>query len=110
VNNQFFFDSTTGNLGLGASTTPWATLSINPNGITGPAFAIGSSTATSFVVTNGGLVGIGTTSPAALLHLAGAGGSISVQDMSAPAFRDNMARFRGLVRLYWRGGGVAFSA
>ncbi len=52
-----------GNFGIG-TTSPWAQLSINPNGISGPSFAIGSSTATNFVVTNGGNVGIGTTSPA----------------------------------------------
>lgn len=50
------------NVGVG-STTPWAQLSVNPNGISGPAFAVGSSTATNFVVTNGGNVGVGTTSP-----------------------------------------------
>jgi hypothetical protein len=59
---------TVGNVGIGTS-TPWAQLSINPNGITGPAFAIGSSTATKFVVTNGGNVGIGTSNPSALLEL-----------------------------------------
>lgn len=48
----------TGNIGI-ASTSPWAQLSVNPNGITGPAFAVGSSTATRFVITNGGTVAIG---------------------------------------------------
>ncbi|MDB5204254.1 MAG: hypothetical protein JWP09_282 [Candidatus Taylorbacteria bacterium] len=51
-----------GNIGIG-TTTPWAQLSVNSNGITGPSFAIGSSTATSFIVTNGGYVGIGTSAP-----------------------------------------------
>lgn len=51
-----------GNVGI-ASTTPWGLLSVNPNGITGPAFAIGSSTKTDLIVTNGGNFGIGTTSP-----------------------------------------------
>ena len=55
-----------GNVGVG-TTSPWAQLSINPDGITGPAFAIGSSTATKFVVTNGGNVGIGTSNPGAYL-------------------------------------------
>ncbi|MES2409099.1 MAG: tail fiber domain-containing protein [Patescibacteria group bacterium] len=43
------------NVGVG-STTPWGQLSVNPNGITGPSFVVGSSTATQFVVTNGGNV------------------------------------------------------
>ena len=51
-----------GNTGI-ASSTPWGLLSVNPNGITGPAFVIGSSTATKFIVDNGGNVGIGTTAP-----------------------------------------------
>ncbi len=57
-----------GNVGIGTS-SPWAQLSINPNGITGPAFVIGSSSITNFVVTNSGNVGIGTESPGALLHV-----------------------------------------
>ena len=54
---------TNGNVGIG-TTSPWGLLSINPNGITGPAFVIGSSTATNFMVTNGGNVDIGTSSVA----------------------------------------------
>lgn len=48
-----------------ATTSPWALLSINPTSSIGtaPAFAIGSSTATNFIVNNRGYVGIGTTSP-----------------------------------------------
>ena len=46
-----------------ASSSPWGLLSVNPNGITGPSFVVGSSTATSFVVTNGSLVGIGNAAP-----------------------------------------------
>ena len=57
-----------GNFGIGSS-TPWGQLSINPNGIAGPAFVIGSSTATLFTVTNGGNVGIGTSTPNYLLHV-----------------------------------------
>jgi hypothetical protein len=52
-----------GKVGIGSS-TPWALLSVNPNALgTSPAFVIGSTTGTSFVVTNSGLVGIGTSSP-----------------------------------------------
>jgi hypothetical protein len=69
----------TGNIGIG-TTTPWAQFSVNPNGVTGPAFAIGSSTATNFVVTNGGSVGIGTASPTQKLDVAG---SINVSSGSA---------------------------
>jgi len=36
-----------GNVGI-ASTSPWGLLSVNPNGISGPSFVIGSSTATDF--------------------------------------------------------------
>lgn len=65
-------------LGVG-STTPWGALSINPNGITGPAFAIGSSTATNLIVTNGGYVGLGTTSPWGLL-------SVNPNGIAGPSF------------------------
>lgn len=47
------FPATAGNIGI-ASTTPYGLLSINPNGISGPAFVIGSSTKTSFQVNNAG--------------------------------------------------------
>ncbi|MGE5540691.1 MAG: hypothetical protein ACM3TU_00170 [Bacillota bacterium] len=59
-----------GSVGIG-TTSPWAQLSVNPNGVSGPAFAIGSSTATNFIVTNSGSVGIGTSNPTALLSLGG---------------------------------------
>jgi hypothetical protein len=72
-----------GATGIG-STTPWAQLSINPNGITGPAFAIGSSTATNFVVTNGGLTGIGTTSAFAQLDIFATTSAIGLNLAGAP--------------------------
>ncbi len=62
----------TGNIGV-ASTTPWGLLSVNPNGISGPSFVIGSSTATNFIVTNAGSVGIGTTSPSRQFEISGTG-------------------------------------
>lgn len=60
-----------GNVGI-ASTTPWGLLSVNPSGITGPSFVVGSSSATQFIVTNAGRVGIGTASPAQVLQVVGA--------------------------------------
>lgn len=55
--------------GFGTS-TPYADFSINPVAGGSPyQFAIGSSTATNLVVTNGGRVGIGTTSPQAQLAI-----------------------------------------
>jgi hypothetical protein len=54
-----------GRTGIGSS-TPTGLLSINPNSIgTAPAFVIGSSTATNFIVTNNGNVGIGALASAA---------------------------------------------
>ncbi|MEK7462957.1 MAG: tail fiber domain-containing protein [Patescibacteria group bacterium] len=67
-----------GNTGI-ASSTPWGLLSVNPNGITGPAFVVGSSTATKFIVDNGGNVGIGTTNPGQKLHIKG---NLQVEDLS----------------------------
>ncbi|MEK7144612.1 MAG: NYN domain-containing protein, partial [Patescibacteria group bacterium] len=43
VASSLFRVRANGNVGIG-STTPWGILSINPNGIAGPAFVIGSST------------------------------------------------------------------
>ncbi len=51
----------TGKIGIG-TTTPWGQLSVNPNGISGPSFVVGSSTATSFIIKNNGNLGVGTTS------------------------------------------------
>ncbi len=59
-----------GNVGIG-TTTPWGLLSVNPNGISGPSFVVGSSTATQLIVTNGGNVGIGTVGPAHPLDVLG---------------------------------------
>lgn len=58
-----YFGTSAGQLTIGTS-TPWATLAVNP--IAGGAanrFVVGSSTLTSFVINNRGFAGIGTTSP-----------------------------------------------
>jgi len=59
--------------GVGVGTTsPWAQLSVDSTGVTTfPAFVVGSSTATSFLVDNNGNVGIGSTSPSAKLAVSG---------------------------------------
>lgn len=59
----------TGTAGI-ASTSPWALLSVNPNGVSGPEFVVGSSTKSDFIVANDGNVGIGTTSPGTKLVIA----------------------------------------
>ncbi len=69
-NAQFFWDNTNNRLGI-SSTTPYGQLSINPNGITGPSFVIGSSTRTSFLVDNGGNVSVATTSDGYKVHTLG---------------------------------------
>ncbi len=61
------------NVAIG-TTSPWALLSLNPDDISGPSFAIGSTTSTHFVVTNGGLVGIGNANPTVPLSFAAAAG------------------------------------
>jgi hypothetical protein len=78
--SDFFWDSTNKRLGLGTS-TPWAQLSVNPNGVTGPEFVIGSSSATHFIVTNSGAIGVGSTSPWARFSI----GS-STAGFTGPAF------------------------
>lgn len=60
---NFFWDETNKRLGVGTS-SPWGQLSINPNGVLGPAFTIGSSTRTLFQITNGGMLGTCTSAPA----------------------------------------------
>ncbi|KND50709.1 MAG: hypothetical protein AB202_03970, partial [Parcubacteria bacterium C7867-007] len=84
-----------------ASTTPWAQLSINPTATNGsaPSFAIGSSSATRFVVTNAGLVGIGTTTPLASLSIDGQGSTTG----SAP----NALSAYGGTSLSGNGGAIA---
>ena len=66
----YFATDAGASVGIG-TTSAWGLLSINPNGIAGPAFVIGSSSATNFIVTNAGKVGIGTTSPGYALDVNG---------------------------------------
>lgn len=62
--------STTNKSGISTS-TPWGQFSINPIQQFGanPGFVVGSSSGTSFIVDNRGYVGIGTTTPFALLSI-----------------------------------------
>jgi len=65
--DTLYVDSTNDRVGVG-TTSPFANLSINHSaGET--AFAIGSSTATSFIVDSSGNVGIGTTGPEGKLEI-----------------------------------------
>ncbi|MBU4348236.1 hypothetical protein KJ671_01875 [Patescibacteria group bacterium] len=84
-NGKLYVKESTANVGI-ASTTPWGLLSVNPNGITGPAFVVGSSTVTNLIVTNGGNVGIGTSAPNKLLHLKTASGNaeLDIQSVDSP--------------------------
>lgn len=62
--------SATGNAGVAiSSSSPFATLSVNPlAGAFSNQFAIGSSSATSLILTNSGLFGIGTSTPVAVIN------------------------------------------
>ncbi len=91
----------TGSVGVGTS-TPWAQFSINPNGISGPAFVVGSSTATKFVVSNAGKVGIGLTSPSTLLHISGANSANEVEYLRFSS--SNTAAQGDELSTYWYAG------
>ncbi len=60
--DKFVVLQSDGYVGVGTD-TPWGLLSVNPNGISGPSFVVGSSTATKFIVTNAGNIGMGTSNP-----------------------------------------------
>ena len=78
-NGNIIMNSAGGNVGI-ASTSPWGLLSVNPDGISGPSFVIGSSTKTDFIINNDGNVGIGIVSPQELLHV---GGGTDASDITA---------------------------
>jgi len=65
--------NSTGAPGLSiGSSTPFATLSVNPQaGAFNRQFVVGSSTATNFVVDNGGNVGVGTSTPGSIFSIQG---------------------------------------
>ena len=99
-----------GSLGIG-TTSPWGMLSVNPNGVAGPEFAIGSSTGTSFVVTNGGNVGIGVTDTSGnALYVNGASymnGSLTVTNGSGSTVAQlGSSNSAGQLVLYNSGGGA----
>ena len=104
-----------GNVGIG-TTTPWATLAVNPvAGSAANQFVVGSSTATSFIVKNSGNVGIGTTAPGAQLEIVPPAGSVNVfpfkitagtgQNLfaafTAPSGYGNNFRFQTPASNYW---------
>src|SRR6185503_6456817 len=74
------------NVGVG-TTSPWARFSVDASNLgASPAFAVGSSTATRFIITNAGNMGLGTTSPASLLSVHGNGffsGNIAAANITA---------------------------
>lgn len=74
----------TGNVGI-ATATPWGRFSVEPIGVAGPEFVVGSSTKTDFIVDNAGQVGIGTTTPKKIFHVYGAqtGGIMRVERRAA---------------------------
>jgi hypothetical protein len=62
-NDQLVWDSTNKRVGIGTS-SPAAMLSVNPNAISGQAFAIGSSSANLFAVANSGAIALSEQVPA----------------------------------------------
>ena len=61
----FYITNANANIGLAGTTTPWGSVSINGiyQSANEPTFVVGSSTKTDLIVTQGGFVGVGTTSP-----------------------------------------------
>jgi hypothetical protein len=107
---DFFWDNTNKRLGIG-TTTPWGMMSVNPNALGAgvPSFVIGSSTATSLIVTNGGQVGIGRESVTALnalkLEVVGTtnGSTAGIWHTAQVAIHDDRNQATGV------GGGLVFN-
>ncbi|MFA6172026.1 MAG: hypothetical protein WC715_06290, partial [Patescibacteria group bacterium] len=86
-NQGSYLDITsTGNVGIG-TTSPWALLSVNaPAGQ--PSFAIGSSTATSFIVNASGNVGIGVSNPTAQFYVHTLSGPVNSYSSGVGSYPD----------------------
>lgn len=101
---EFWFDPNLPQAYIGAktgfsTTTPWAQYSFNPSGIGNiPAFAIGSSSATHFVVNNVGNVGIGTSTPSNAYKLS-IGGNFFANGMYLPGQASGFMYFGSNVNL-----------
>lgn len=102
--SNLFNIQSSGNVGVG-TTTPWAQLSINPNGITTPAFVIGSSTMTNFIVANPGTnahVGINSATPVSTLDV------VSTEENNIRGFSmlqyGNTGAFSSVFNLFRSGG------
>lgn len=96
-------------MGIG-STTPWAKLSVNPDGIGSgvPEFAIGSSTTTHLVLTGGGNMGIGMTTPTTKLVVNGGVQVTSLQNPSSGAgIEFGYDGAEGIIQAYDRNGSAA---
>lgn len=89
------------------TTSPWGYVSINPPAHgTGPNFVVGSSTATNFVITNAGNIGINTANPSSLVDIEAATGNLLVDSTGAVTISRGSSAGNGGVFVYGSGGGV----
>jgi hypothetical protein len=84
VMGQFIWDGANGKLGL-SSSTPWGFLSLAPDGLAAniPAFVVGSTSPSYFLINNGGKVGISSSTPTNTFSIGTTGstyGSIAVTE------------------------------
>lgn len=75
------------NVGIG-TTTPWGLLSVNPNGISGPSFVVGSSTATNFMIGNDGNTYLGSSTKLSYSVLSAPSGHLIMDDLRAFSMRN----------------------